>query len=62
MRGSGLNKTVRKRPRNVLGGIYTVLMMLTLDYCIAGHLFNETPFLARVEVKVKGICGRDEKK
>ena len=62
MRGSGLNKTVRKRLRNVLGGIYTVLMMLTLDYGVAGHLFNETPFLARVEVEVKGICGRDEKK
>ena len=36
--------------------------MLTLDYGVAGHLFDEAPFLARVEVEVEGIYGRGEKK
>jgi hypothetical protein len=63
MRGSGLKTTMRKMLRNVLvGGIYTSLTMLTLDYGVAGHLFDEAPFLARVEVEVEGIYGREEKK
>jgi len=62
MRGSGLKTTMRKRLRDVLGGIYTPLTTLTLDYGVAGHLFDEAPFLARVEVEVEGIYGRDEKK
>ena len=62
MHGSGLKAVMRKRLRNVLGGVYTCLTMLTLDYGVAGHLFDEAPFLARVEVEVEGIYGRGEKK
>jgi hypothetical protein len=64
MRGSGLKIAVRKRfeRKNELAMTYTCWMMLTLDYGIAGHLLDEAPFFARIEVEVEGIYGRDKKK
>jgi hypothetical protein len=62
MRDSGLNTVVRKKVRYVLGEVCTSLMMLTLDYGVAGHLLDEAPFLACVEIEVEGIYCRDEEK
>jgi hypothetical protein len=55
---------VRKRfeRKNELARTYASWTMLTLDYGVAGHLLDEAPFFARVEIEVEGIYGRDKKK